>query len=220
MVEAVVFDVDGTLVDSVDLHALAWHEAFAHFHYAVSFEQARSQIGKGGDKLLPVFLTEQQNRDHGEDLEAWRREHFKRCYLSMVRPFCGVPELFDRLYEHKIKLAVGSSSRRDELETYLEIAGVRQHLEAVISAEDADRSKPDPDVFALACQKLGVEAACTIAVGDSPYDAMAAGRAGMRTIGLLSGCFSESALKEAGCIAIYPGPAALWACLDASAILN
>ena len=69
MVEAAIFDIDGTLVDSVDLHALAWHEAFAHFGHDVSFEQARSQIGKGGDKLRPVFLSDAQNRDHGEALE-------------------------------------------------------------------------------------------------------------------------------------------------------
>src|ERR1700761_6324247 len=80
MPKAVIFDLDGTLIDSVDLHALAWHEAMANFGHDVSFEQARSQIGKGGDKLLPVFLSEDERRDHGKELEEWRGNRFKTKY--------------------------------------------------------------------------------------------------------------------------------------------
>jgi HAD superfamily hydrolase (TIGR01549 family) len=93
MVKAAIFDLDGTLIDSVDLHALAWHEAMLEFGHKVSFEEARSQIGKGGDKLIPVFLSESERNDHGKELEAWRGQRFEARYLSLVRPFSAVPEL-------------------------------------------------------------------------------------------------------------------------------
>src|ERR1700685_3960077 len=97
MTAAAVFDMDGTLVDSVDLHASAWQEAFARFGHEISFEQARSQIGKGGDQLIPVFLSHTQQRNYGEELEEWRGERFRSTYLSMVRPFSAVPELIQRV---------------------------------------------------------------------------------------------------------------------------
>ncbi|MBV9564717.1 MAG: HAD family phosphatase [Bradyrhizobium sp.] len=90
---AAIFDLDGTILDSVDLHAIAWHEAMVMFGHNVSFEQARSQTGKGGDKLIPVFLSEEAQRDHGQELDAWRNEHFKARYLPLIRPFSGVLRL-------------------------------------------------------------------------------------------------------------------------------
>ena len=219
MVEAAIFDIDGTLVDSVDLHALAWHEAFAHFGHDVSFEQARSQIGKGGDKLRPVFLSDAQNRDHGEALEQWRGAHFKKHYLALVRPFSAVPDLLRRIRDKGLKLAAASSAKQDELEVYLDIAQVGALFDTTASSADAEQSKPAPDIFEAALHKLGTAPHHAMAIGDSPYDAQAASRLGMRTIGLLSGCFTEQALREAGCIAVYPGPGALFACLDASPLI-
>jgi HAD superfamily hydrolase (TIGR01549 family) len=216
MIRAAIFDIDGTLVDSVDLHALAWHEAFAHFGHDVTFEQARSQIGKGGDNLLPVFLSEAELRDHGESLEEWRGKHFKANYLSMVRPFAAVPDLFHKLRDAGVKLAVGSSAKKDELELYLKLAGVANMTDVKVSAEDVNRSKPAPDVFEAALEKLQVDADDAIVIGDSPYDAEAAQKSGLRTVGLLCGGFNERSLREAGCVAVYPGPAALFACLDDS----
>src|SRR5579862_721659 len=128
MPRAAIFDIDGTLVDSVDLHALAWHEAFAHFGHDVSVDQARGQIGKGGDNLLPAFLSDDQIQDHGKQLEAWRGKHFKANYLPMVRPFAAVPELLQKLSDQGLKLAVASSAKKDELELYLDIAGVTGHF--------------------------------------------------------------------------------------------
>jgi hypothetical protein len=90
---AAIFDLDGTLLNSVDLHAIAWQEAMLEFGHDVSFEQARSQIGKGGDKLIPVFLSADEQRDHGRELEEWRSNRFKTQYLPLVRPFSAVPDL-------------------------------------------------------------------------------------------------------------------------------
>src|ERR1700761_2726957 len=93
MSKAAIFDIDGSLLDSVDLHAIAWQEALSEFGHEVSFEHVRRQIGKGGDKLIPVFLSDSDQRDHGKELEAWRGNRFKTKYLELVRPFSAVPEL-------------------------------------------------------------------------------------------------------------------------------
>jgi phosphoglycolate phosphatase-like HAD superfamily hydrolase len=216
MPKATIFDVDGTLVDSVDLHARAWQEALARFGHPVTFEQVRGQIGKGGDQLIPVFLSEAEQRDHGAAMEEWRGKLFRSQYLPLVRPFSAVPELFRRVREAGLKIAVASSAKASELDVYLAIAGIADLIDAATSSEDVGQSKPAPDTFQLALQKLGIEAHEAVAIGDTPYDAEAAGRAGIRTIGLLSGGFTEAALRQAGCVAVYPGPGALLACFDQS----
>ncbi|KXV10680.1 HAD family hydrolase [Caballeronia megalochromosomata] len=216
MPKSAIFDVDGTLVDSVDLHALAWHEAFLHFGYNVTFEQARSQIGKGGDNLLPEFLTAQQVDECGPALQDWRGKRFKSAYLPLVRPFSAVPALLQRLQANGIKLAVASSAKKDELDVYLQIAAVADVFDVTVSSEDVQTSKPAPDAFEVAIHKLRVPPSDAIAIGDSPYDAQAATRAGLCALGFLSGGFTEAALREAGCMAIYAGPGGLLACLGTS----
>jgi HAD superfamily hydrolase (TIGR01509 family) len=216
MPRAAIFDVDGTLVDSVDLHASAWQEALARFGHDVTFEQARGQIGKGGDQLIPMFLSEAEQKDHGEEMEEWRGQLFRSKYLPMVRPFSAVPELLRRVHEAGLKVAVASSAKESELRVYLEIAGIETVVDVATSSEDAEQSKPAPDIFEVALRKLGIEGPEAVAVGDAPYDAEAAGKAGIPTIGMLCGGFAEATLRAAGCIAVYPGPAALLACFGAS----
>jgi phosphoglycolate phosphatase-like HAD superfamily hydrolase len=216
MPKAAIFDVDGTLVDSVDLHAMAWQEALEHFGHRVTFEQVRGQIGKGGDQLIPVFLSDADQHDHGKEMEDWRGDRFKSRYLPLVRPFSAVPELLRRVREAGMKIAVASSAKSGELEDYLEIAKIRDLVEVSTSSEDVERSKPAPDVFQAALKKLGIAGPDAVAMGDTPYDAAAAGKAGIPMVGVLCGGFRESDLRQSGCVAIYPGPAALLACFDAS----
>ncbi len=216
MPQAAIFDIDGTLVDSVDLHAAAWQDALVKFGHHVSFEQARTQIGKGGDKLIPVFLSEAEQADHGEAMEEWRGKHFKSTYLPMVRPFSAVPDLMRRLRAAGTKVAVASSAKQSELEVYLGIARIEDLIDAATSSEDAKESKPAPDIFQVALQKLGIAGADAVAIGDTPYDAEAAGKAGIRTIGVLCGGFTEAALRDGGCIAVYPGIGALLVGFDRS----
>lgn len=220
MPQAAIFDVDGTLVDSVDLHAGAWQEALEHFGHHVTFEQCRSQIGKGGDQLVPVFLSEAEQRDHGKQMEEWRSQQFKSKYLSLVRPFSAVPELLRRVRDAGLKVAVASSAKASELEVYLEIARVRDLVDIATSSEDAEQSKPAPDIFQVALKKLSMAGAAAVAVGDTPYDAEAAGKAEIPTIGLLCGGFTEAELRNGGCVAVYPGPAALLACFGASPLAS
>ena len=216
MPQAAIFDIDGTLVDSVDLHALSWHEAFAEFGHQVTFEQARSQIGKGGDQLLPMFLSDAEVESQGEDIEAFRGKLFKSKYLPMVRPFSAVPELLRRVRDAGLKVAAASSAKKDELEVYLELIGIAGLVDVSTTSEDAERSKPAPDIFQVALKKLRLDGGDAVAIGDTPYDAQAAGKAGIATIGMLTGGFTEDDLRKGGCIAVYPGPGALLACFDAS----
>jgi phosphoglycolate phosphatase-like HAD superfamily hydrolase len=213
---AAIFDVDGTLLDSVDLHAQAWREALAEFGHDVGFDEVRSQIGKGGDQLIPVFLSADEQQAHGQQLEQWRSNLFKEKYLRLVRPFAAVPDLLRRTREAGLQIAVASSAKKDELEKYLEIAHITGLVDVSVSAEDAAQSKPAPDIFKVALRKLNIAGPDACAIGDTPYDAEAACKASIPTIGVLSGGFAEKQLRHAGCVAIYPGPAALFACFGAS----
>ncbi|MBR0800958.1 HAD family hydrolase [Bradyrhizobium jicamae] len=214
MPHAAIFDLDGTLLDFVDLHAIAWHEAMIKFGHDVSFEQTRSQIGKGGDKLIPVFLSEAAQRNHGEELDAWQSERFKAKYLPLIRPFSAVPDLLKRARDAGLSIAIASSAKKDELEKYLDIAGIAKLVGATTSSDDVEESKPEPDIFAVVLKKLAIDGNNAVAIGDSPYDAVAAGLANVRTIGVLCGGFTEDCLRQAGCVEVYPGPATLFASFE------
>jgi HAD superfamily hydrolase (TIGR01549 family) len=221
VIKAVIFDVDGTLVDSVDLHARAWQEAMAHFGKQFPFEKVRYQIGKGGDQLLPVFLSEKEIEEFGEELEKYRGELFKREYISRVKAFSRVRDLFERIERDDKRIALASSAKGDELEVYKKIANISDLVEEETSKDDADKSKPHPDIFEAALARLGdPPLEQTVVVGDTPYDAEAAGKAGLRTIGFLSGGFPEEDLRAAGCFQIYEGPADLLARYDESALAD
>jgi len=212
MVKAVIFDVDGTLLDSVDLHAHAWQDAFREFGHDVPFGDIRRQIGKGGDQLLPVFLDQAELAAKGKAMEERRGELFKERYLGQVRGFPGVRALFERLKADGIERALASSSKKDELETYERIAGIEDLVSVQTSTDDAEKSKPSPDIFEAALKRLhGVDPRQVIVVGDTPYDAEAASKAGLRTVGVRCGGWSEAELRDAGCIAVYDDPADLLA---------
>jgi HAD superfamily hydrolase (TIGR01509 family) len=207
MPRAVIFDIDGTLVDSVDFHARAWQETFRRYGREVPFEAVRHQIGKGGDQLMPVFLPEDVIAERGEEIETFRKELFRREYLPSVHAFPAVRDLFERLRRDGKRIALASSAKGDELERYQKLAGIADLVEVATSSDDAERSKPHPDIFRAALQRLGsIRPAEVIVVGDTPHDAEAAGRAGLRTIGVLCGGFPEDELRAAGCVAVYRDP--------------
>jgi HAD superfamily hydrolase (TIGR01549 family) len=217
MLKAIIFDIDGTLVDSVDLHARAWQEAFRHFGREVEFERVRHQIGKGGDQLMPVFFSAEELERFGEEMEKFRGDLYKREYISRVRAFPQVRELFERIRQDGKRIALASSAKKDELKVYKDLAGITDLIEEETSADDAERSKPHPDIFEAALASLGdVTADEAIVVGDTPYDAEAAGKINLRTVGVLCGGFPEAGLRAAGCAHIYRDPADLLARYDAS----
>ncbi len=217
MPDAVIFDVDGTLIDSVDLHAHAWQDAFREFGHEIAFDKLRGQIGKGGDQLLPVFLSKEEVDATGKALNERRSEIFKERYLPQIKPFPMVRELLEHIRADGKQIALASSAKEDELEAYKKAAHIEDLLQAQTSTDDAEKSKPNPDIFQAAMQRLGdADPAQVVVVGDTPYDAEAAGKAGLRTIGVLCGGWPADALKRAGCIATYRDPADLLAQYDAS----
>jgi HAD superfamily hydrolase (TIGR01509 family) len=219
MAEAVIFDVDGTLVDSVDLHAQAWVEAFRDFGHDVAFEEVRAQIGKGGDQLMPVVLSKDALDRQAEALQKHRSRIFRERYLPEVTAFPGVRALFTRIRADGKRIALASSAKQEDLKTYKRIAEIADLIDAETSSDDADKSKPHPDIFDAAMKKLGkLRREDVVVVGDTPYDAEAAGKAGLRTIGLSCGGWSEQDLTRAGCIAVYESPSDLLAHYDGSAL--
>jgi HAD superfamily hydrolase (TIGR01549 family) len=218
MIEAAIFDVDGTIIDSVDLHAKAWQAAFAKFGKKISLHQIRRQIGKGADQLLPVFFSEQELDEFGKELDEYRSELFKKEYLPLVKGFPKVRELFQRIKHDRKRIALASSAKAEELEIYKKIAKVADLIESQTSSAGADKSKPHPDIFEAALGQLpGITLDQVIVVGDTPYDAEAAAKANLQTIGLLcGGGWKEKHLRQAGCIAIYKNPADLLARYDKS----
>jgi len=170
MITAVIFDIDGTLVDSVDLHAEAWQVALERFGKKVSFAEVRRQIGKGGDQLMPVFLSQREMEKFGDELEQYRSKLFKKEYLPRVTAFPGVRPLFERVRQDQKRIALASSAKGDELKTYKTIAGIDDLIEAETSSDDAERSKPSPDIFEAALAELGDVAPDKIlVVGYSRY---------------------------------------------------
>lgn len=204
MIKAVIFDVDGTLVDSNNLHVEAWQEAFRGCGKEVAFEELHRQMGKGGDQLMPVFCSREELDRFGEELERSRTELFTSDYLPRVRPFPKVRELFERIKADGLAIALASSAKEEELERHKKSLRIEDLLETSTSADDAERSKPHPDIFQAALAGIGdIAPEESVVVGDTPYDAVAAAKAGMRTIGLLSGGFTEGDLRSAGAVEIY-----------------
>ena len=206
MKRAILFDVDGTLLDSVDLHAECWRLAFEHFGKTIPQQDIRTQIGKGGDHLVPVFLSREEERTIGEELKKYRAELWKRDFMRQVKPFPHVRDLFEALKRAGHKLALASSSHGDELEYYKRLLHIEDLLEGQTSADDAEHSKPDPDIFHVALDRVQARGEDAIAVGDSPYDAEAAGKAGLATVGVLCGGFPQDRLTGAGCFALFRDP--------------
>lgn len=210
MIRVAIFDLDGTLVDSNELHVRAWEETFRHFGKEIPIARLREQIGKGGDQYLPVFLTEMEIRQFGEQVDEYRGQIFKKKYLPEVRPFPKVRELLERVRSDGKKIALASSGKEDEVEHYQELIGIADLVDSRTTADQVAHSKPKADVFIAALGTIGAIAPEeAIAIGDTPYDIQAAKKIDLPIIGLLCGGFSEEVLRDEGACAIFRDPADL-----------
>ena len=207
MLRGVIFDIDGTLVDSNAAHAQSWVETLAEAGYEVPFDVIWPMVGMGGDKLLPSATGIESDSPQGKRLSARRWELFRRNYLPHLEPTPGARELVSRMKRDGLKLLVASSAKGDELQLLLEAASVADLIKLRTSASDAKESKPDPDIVQAAVRNSGFEPDELMMLGDTPYDVQAAIGANVQLIGLLSGGWTMSELS--GAIAIYDDPADL-----------
>jgi HAD superfamily hydrolase (TIGR01509 family) len=214
MVRAVLFDVDGTLVDSNDAHARAWVDAFAEAGVQVSYDDVRRAIGMGGDKLMPAVAGVSEDSPEGARISKRRPVIFKERYLPRIRPLPGASDLARTLKARGDTLVAASSAKQEELTALLRIAGVERLLDAATSGDDAEESKPDPDIVHAALERAGARPDEAVMIGDTPYDVKAARTAGVRVIALRSGGWTDEDLH--GAEAVYDHPADLLAHLTDS----
>jgi phosphoglycolate phosphatase-like HAD superfamily hydrolase len=212
--EAVLLDIDGTLIDSNDAHAHSWEVVLKEAGHEVPFGRVRSMIGQGADKLLLSSAGIDANSRHGLALVQRRNELFLARYLPTLRAFPRTRELLSRMRRDGLRLVVATSAGGAELSSLLAVAGIEPLLFACTSSDDAERSKPDPDIVQAALDRAGAKPGSAVLLGDTPYDIEAARRAGVPTVALTCGGWQREALG--GAAAIYANPGDLLARYDTS----
>jgi phosphoglycolate phosphatase-like HAD superfamily hydrolase len=212
-----IFDIDGTLVDTNPAHVLAWRRAFQRYDYDVPTERIKIEIGKGGDKLVPSVLGQDVEDRLGEALRQAQKEEFlKIAERDHFRVFPCVPELFQALQEREIRTALATSSDKKHLQATMTSARIDlpSLADVLVTKDDAKASKPAPDVIIVAWEKLAVSPTDCAMVGDTVYDGQACQAAGVVFLGVLSGCSTESELLQAGACGVWRDTGHLYADLD------
>jgi len=206
---AILFDVDGTLIDSNDAHADGWAQALTEHGIPRDAGQVRPLIGMGSDKLLPAIAGLEEASPRGRAVAGRKKELFT-TRLPHLRPTRGARALVSYLRDQGKKIVIATSASDDEMDAILQQAGVADLIPRRTSSDDADRSKPDPDIVVAALQQAGAPSDGTVMIGDTPYDLEAARRAGIAAIALrCGGCWSDADLGAA--IAIFDDPDAVLA---------
>ena len=217
-IKAILFDIDGTLVDSNDMHVLAWEEAFAGIGARFDRQIVHDQIGKGTDMLVPSLLPDLDEAAQ-EKLGEAHGAVFQARFLNRARPLARAHDLLAHAHGRGQQIVLASSASAAELDHYLGLLDARELVAATTSSDDVENTKPAPDIFATALDKLpGIDAGEVVVVGDTPYDMAAAGKCGIVAVGLRSGKFSDDALADAGAAEIYDDAAALLAGYAGSAL--
>ena len=213
---AFLFDLDGTLVDSVYQHVLAWHEALQREGIPLSIWRIHRRIGMSGGLLINMLL-----RETGIALEPERVERLSRfhatAYLALardIRPLPGARELLQALTAAGIPWAIATSSRMETARPTLDLIGVDPERDPVITRDEVARAKPDPDLFVAAAKRVGVEIESTTVIGDSVWDMLAAQHARALGIGLMSGGYGGEELERAGAYRVFSDPAGMLQHLD------
>jgi HAD superfamily hydrolase (TIGR01509 family) len=202
--KAVLVDVDGTLIDSNDAHAMAWVETFEEFGHTVAFERIRHLIGKGGDQLLPEAVGIEKDSPEGKVIAKRRATLFKEEYLPNIVPFEGARALLEALHDRAYRLVVATSATEDEIGALLDVASIRDLVDDVKSSSDAQISKPDPDIVTAALAVAHCQPSEAVMLGDTPYDIEAASKANVISVAVRCGGWNDASLK--GARAIYDDP--------------
>ncbi|WP_375424622.1 HAD family hydrolase [uncultured Friedmanniella sp.] len=215
MVDTAIFDVDGTLVDSNYQHALAWSRAFARYDIVQPLWRIHRGIGMGGDIFVPEIAGREVEEAHGDDLrDAWVEEFDQ--LIDEVQPFEGAHELLAEVKERGFRLVLASSGKSKHVEHFLDLIDGLPLADAWTTSEDAEHSKPEPDLVKSALAKVGGSSA--VMVGDSTYDAIAAGKLDVATLAVRTGGFSVEELTEAGAVKVYDSLVDLRHDLDATGL--
>jgi len=207
-ITTLLFDIDGTLVDSNDYHAETWQQVFRKAGHDLPIEMLHDQIGKGGDNLVPSLLPDLSEEEQ-ERIAEGHGPLYREQYMDRARPFPKARDLLARARQEGLTVALATSANPEELEHYVELLDAGDLIDLTTSQGDVENTKPAPDIFAAAVKKAGVAPEEALVIGDTPYDVLAAKRAGVETIALLSGGFSEEDLRAAGAIAVYKDAADL-----------
>ena len=197
---AAILDIDGTLVDTNYHHAIAWYQAFRQHGVVLPLWRVHRHIGMGGDQLVAALTSEAFDKDHGDDVRAAEKALYK-AVIEEVEPLEGARDLIDRLRRDGHAVVLASSAKADEVDHYLDLLDARQLADAWTTSADVEATKPEPDLIRAALEKAGGGKA--VMVGDSTWDCIAAKRAGLKTIGVLTGGFSEQELLDAGAACVF-----------------
>ena len=213
--KAFIFDLDGTLVDSVYPHTLAWQQALSEHGIACAAWAIHRRIGMSGDLLVKAITAEQHRRISDAQIEklGWRHARLFQKLASRSLPLPGVPELLRHLRQAKIPHGIATSGKRDEIKNSLKALALKSDT-IVIDGDMVREVKPEPDLFLLCQQTLTVKAADCLVVGDAIWDIHAARRSGIMSVGLLSGGFGEQELYNAGAMRVYRDARALLEAID------
>lgn len=196
-------DIDGTLLDSNSFHAESWVRTLQHFGYNATFDIVVKQIGKGSQYLLPNFVPADKLRSQEKEINSFRRSLFHREYIDRIVPFADARRLLELMRKRNLRIAVATSGEKSDLEVFKTLLKIHDLVEEEATSDDADKPKPEPDIFQAALNFLGVEPNEALALGDTPWDIEAAGKADLRTVAVQSGGWRKEQLQDAGAIAVY-----------------
>jgi HAD superfamily hydrolase (TIGR01509 family) len=215
MMRGLIFDLDGTLVDTVYAHVFAWQRAFAEAGLAIDGWRIHRRIGMSGGLFARAAARELGHAIDADAAEELQRRHGElfREFLPERRPLPGAIELLRDLQQRKVVYGVATSGRRPEIDRSLEVLGIGKDV-VVVERGDVERAKPEPDLFLKCLRQLGLAPGECYVVGDAVWDQLAARRAGILSVGLLSGGYGETELLSAGAFRVYRDPAELLRSLD------
>jgi HAD superfamily hydrolase (TIGR01509 family) len=218
MADAVIFDVDGTLVDTNYLHAVCWWEAFRQHDQDVDMADVHHAIGMGSDKLLDHLLPGDRDRDADDDIRAAHRALYG-VFWTRLRAFDGAADLLRACAGRGKKVVLASSASAGELSALRAALDADDAITAATSSSEAGESKPAPDIVTLALERAGAEPDRAVFVGDTVWDVHACRKAGVACVGVLTGGIGAEDLREAGAVAVYEGTADLLRKLDQSPLV-
>ena len=214
--KAVLVDLDGTLLDSNALHAEAWQRTLEHFGFPADFHAIVKQIGKGGEYLLATFVPEDKIPAMKDEINSFRSKLFHREYIDRIVPFTDARRLLERMRQQGLRIAVATSSEKADMEVLKTLLKIHDLVEEDATADDAEKPKPEPDIFQAALNALGLKPEEALALGDTPWDVEAAKKAGVDTVAVQSGGWAREDLEAAGAVAVFVDVADILRNFDAS----